>query len=156
MREIKFRAWDIHRKVMIKPDHDDPVAEKYGIMIDIQGGMDITWHGKKPSDPKTRWWCEKAKDYILMQYTGLEDRNGMRRRRLECCFRGSQNIGCRNHSSPGWAFCSRDGRGPRAASRSSEDIFWKRRRVASRSSGDILWNRWRIASRSSGGMFWKR
>ena len=49
MREIKFRAWDKENKVMQTP-------------------FDLS------SNPK--YWCKKLKDFPLMQYTGLKDKNG--------------------------------------------------------------------------------
>ena len=50
MREIKFRAWDLEKKIMLKP-------------------FDLS------SNPK--YWCDNLKDYPLMQYTGLKDKNGL-------------------------------------------------------------------------------
>jgi uncharacterized phage protein (TIGR01671 family) len=50
MREIKFRAWDTEEKTMLKP-------------------FDLS------SNPK--YWCDNLKDYPLMQYTGLKDKNGV-------------------------------------------------------------------------------
>ena len=49
MREIKFRAWDKETKEMQTP-------------------FDLS------SNPK--YWCKKLKDFPLMQYTGLKDKNG--------------------------------------------------------------------------------
>jgi hypothetical protein len=50
MREIKFRAWNSEEKTMLKP-------------------FDLS------SNPK--YWCDNLKDYPLMQYTGLKDKNGV-------------------------------------------------------------------------------
>jgi uncharacterized phage protein (TIGR01671 family) len=48
MREIKFRAWNPEEKTMLKP-------------------FDLS------SNPK--YWCDNLKDYPLMQFTGLKDKN---------------------------------------------------------------------------------
>jgi len=50
MREIKFKAWNSEEKTMLKP-------------------FDLS------SNPK--YWCDNLKDYPLMQYTGLKDKNGV-------------------------------------------------------------------------------
>jgi uncharacterized phage protein (TIGR01671 family) len=50
MKEIKFRAWNSEKKTMLKP-------------------FDLS------SNPK--YWCNNLKDYPLMQYTGLKDKNGV-------------------------------------------------------------------------------
>jgi uncharacterized phage protein (TIGR01671 family) len=50
MREIKFRAWNSEEKTMLKP-------------------FDLS------SNPK--YWCDNLKDYPLMQFTGLKDKNGV-------------------------------------------------------------------------------
>lgn len=63
MREIKFRAWDSERKVMLK------------------------WGDRDESQPSDEWWgpdwsvfCDSVGEMlnkaILMQYTGLKDKNG--------------------------------------------------------------------------------
>ena len=50
MREHKFRAWNPEEKTMLKP-------------------FDLS------SNPK--YWCDNLKDYPLMQFTGLKDKNGV-------------------------------------------------------------------------------
>lgn len=54
MREIKFRAWDKEKKIMLYP--------KFG---DISN---LSWHGHDGKSETNR--------YIFQQYTGLKDRNG--------------------------------------------------------------------------------
>jgi len=66
MREIKFRAWDKERKLMIGSDYED------------------NW-----GDDKDEWWADQAvmmltgiedisKDekYVVQQFTGFKDKNG--------------------------------------------------------------------------------
>jgi hypothetical protein len=52
MREIKFRGWHITKKIMI-PNVQDTCD-----------GLDINW------------WKTNYSNVILMQYTGLKDKNG--------------------------------------------------------------------------------
>jgi len=54
MREIKFRSWDKERKEMLSPE----------MIIHLEGNM-------------TRSLQEQSPFLIIMQYTGLKDKNGV-------------------------------------------------------------------------------
>jgi len=58
MREIKFRAWDKKRKVIVNPD---------------KFYLDINYIYVNNKDGSGYWI--KEDDYVLMQYTGLKDKN---------------------------------------------------------------------------------
>lgn len=62
MREIKFRIWDVENKKMLKVKELDFEATFYGGRIAIRP--------KKCND------YFDTEDVILMQYTGLKDKNG--------------------------------------------------------------------------------
>jgi uncharacterized phage protein (TIGR01671 family) len=64
MREIKFRAWDITNKKMVYEAND--LRDGYLIKIDLDGYIDATY----------KQICLDSDDIILMQYTGLTDKNG--------------------------------------------------------------------------------
>jgi len=64
-REIKFRAWDKVLKYMIQIE--------YGNWISFDG-VCYTESDKKYNTPNIE--ITKVKDLILMQYTGLKDKNG--------------------------------------------------------------------------------
>jgi uncharacterized phage protein (TIGR01671 family) len=57
MREIKFRAWETNRKVMV---NDIKIFPKYGWLV--------------LADNDTIEGC--SDNWLLMQYTGLKDKNG--------------------------------------------------------------------------------
>ena len=70
MRETKFRAWDKRLNMMIEVD---------GLAINLSGRLisgyieDGVWcYRAMPNIPT----CQSEDDYILMQYTGLHDKNG--------------------------------------------------------------------------------
>ncbi len=67
MREIKFRAWDKKEKKIYYGDE----GEEYLISISLNEGIDEV---TKVVDSK--WLNRKEDDFILMQYTGLKDKNG--------------------------------------------------------------------------------
>lgn len=65
-RQIKFRAWDIQNREMVKVrtiDFYDKVTDKYDGIYEVD----------------TETYCHFPKDYktiVLMQFTGLYDKNG--------------------------------------------------------------------------------
>lgn len=63
MREIKFRAWDVENKEMLK--QDDFVVCGQGNVFRMQHSPDIT--GEWSSEVN----LEDDREYTLMQYTGL-------------------------------------------------------------------------------------
>lgn len=64
-REIKFRAWNSKSKYMVSPE--------YGNWISFDGVL-YEEADRKYNTPHTE--IEKSKDLILMQFTGLKDKNG--------------------------------------------------------------------------------
>ena len=69
MREIKFRAWDEKNKCMI-PDLDCPTIQEHKEGYALEFGETAY----RVSSDQMRILC---KDFILMQYTGLIDKNGV-------------------------------------------------------------------------------
>lgn len=60
MREIKFRAWN----------------KEYNRMLDWKYLMSISYGGNKCTDPEIDDSIFNDSDFILMQFTGLCDKNG--------------------------------------------------------------------------------
>jgi len=70
MREIKFRAWDKNEKIMgevERIDFENGFNKKPAIFIRVKNKAFIDGH--------SWYWILHSAEYILMQYTGLKDKN---------------------------------------------------------------------------------
>ena len=68
-REIKFRAWDFTKKEMHLPEYSD----KEDFHVSAEGEILYTYESGYERHEQT---SRRGKDWILMQFTGLLDKNG--------------------------------------------------------------------------------
>ncbi len=68
MREIKFRAWDKENEKMLEVANISFDKEAYG--------YDLITIDKAKESPML-WTFNRLEDFVLMQYAGLKDKNGV-------------------------------------------------------------------------------
>jgi len=78
MRETKFRAWDKNGKQMYYPGDFPPSEETTAHLISVDmEGMGLLFDGQPIACDECGSFAYLTPDrYILMQYTGLRDKNG--------------------------------------------------------------------------------
>lgn len=69
-RIIKFRAWDTELKGFYKPTHRAYEGRLWELLVSFSGNLCA--HTMKGLEHESKW----PEKYILMQFTGLLDKNG--------------------------------------------------------------------------------
>lgn len=72
-REIKFRAWDGKQMLLPKDIYGDVRDE---ILIDLSGGLFYFKEESNGNWAPSTLEAYQRRDYILMQFAGLKDKNG--------------------------------------------------------------------------------
>lgn len=70
MKDYKFRAWDKEKGVWYKPTHEAYRGELFELMVGFSG--DLLAHTMNKVEHQSLW----PDRFILMQWTGLVDKNG--------------------------------------------------------------------------------
>ena len=73
MREIKFRAWDKEEKKMFRVDRIDFGIFEIDSNVAIGPYPRVFLYNNKDDEC---YWINDARDFELMQYTGLKDKSG--------------------------------------------------------------------------------